>query len=385
MNTAIAEPSTREPSRRVQGPMDRRAQGAAGARKGADAPARPDRPRAPRAAVGSHREELRLRRTRRPAHARRAVRRPPPTAGAALHVRPGVGARLPELLLHGRPHRRHERAPGASRRHVAWSSRARRWPRSSAFASAWAGSSSGCPRMAATSTTTSASASRRKNGPRARSTTTTACSPFRAEEAPGISVFYKDDAGEVFHTYSTYGRGVEVMMGTYNLLDLTPKGRDEHDPGSDGMGAPPRSLRAGIAAEAGGCGQFVLRRTPEARRPVPSTRHGKPLAMAGGRRARRPSRAEPCHRLDVCRRLGRAVARPGAGAAGPDADRGRARRIGRARGRRGGTRPVDGSRCAASPGGRAACRRRDRSPVGPHTQAQRARRRDMPGWRSGPS
>jgi predicted dithiol-disulfide oxidoreductase (DUF899 family) len=53
--------------------------------------------------------------------------------------------------------------------------------------------------------------------------------PFPAEEAPGISVFYKDDAGEVFHTYSTYGRGVEVMMGTYNLLDLTPKGRDERD------------------------------------------------------------------------------------------------------------------------------------------------------------
>ena len=53
--------------------------------------------------------------------------------------------------------------------------------------------------------------------------------PFPAEEAPGISVFYKDDAGEVFHTYSTYGRGVEVMMGTYNLLDLAPKGRDEDD------------------------------------------------------------------------------------------------------------------------------------------------------------
>jgi len=53
--------------------------------------------------------------------------------------------------------------------------------------------------------------------------------PFPAEEAPGISVFYKDDAGAVFHTYSTYGRGVEVMMGTYNLLDLTPKGRDERD------------------------------------------------------------------------------------------------------------------------------------------------------------
>ena len=51
--------------------------------------------------------------------------------------------------------------------------------------------------------------------------------PLSFEEWPGVSVFWKDDAGEVFHTYSTYGRGVEVMMGTYNLLDLTPKGRDE--------------------------------------------------------------------------------------------------------------------------------------------------------------
>lgn len=51
--------------------------------------------------------------------------------------------------------------------------------------------------------------------------------PFPAEEAPGISVFVRNDAGEVFHSYSTYGRGVEVMMGTYRLLDLTPKGRAE--------------------------------------------------------------------------------------------------------------------------------------------------------------
>jgi len=54
---------------------------------------------------------------------------------------------------------------------------------------------------------------------------------FPTEEAPGVSVFYKDDAGDVFHTYSTYGRGVEVMMGTYNLLDLVPKGRGERDVG----------------------------------------------------------------------------------------------------------------------------------------------------------
>jgi predicted dithiol-disulfide oxidoreductase (DUF899 family) len=51
--------------------------------------------------------------------------------------------------------------------------------------------------------------------------------PFPQEEAPGISVFYKDDAGDVFHTYSTYGRGVELMMGAYDFLDLVPKGRDE--------------------------------------------------------------------------------------------------------------------------------------------------------------
>jgi predicted dithiol-disulfide oxidoreductase (DUF899 family) len=36
-------------------------------------------------------------------------------------------------------------------------------------------------------------------------------------------VFYKDDAGDVFHTYSTFGRGVEVMMGAYALMDLVPR------------------------------------------------------------------------------------------------------------------------------------------------------------------
>ncbi len=51
--------------------------------------------------------------------------------------------------------------------------------------------------------------------------------PFPHEEAPGISVFARDAAGTVYHTYSTYGRGVETVMTTYDLLDLTPKGRDE--------------------------------------------------------------------------------------------------------------------------------------------------------------
>jgi predicted dithiol-disulfide oxidoreductase (DUF899 family) len=48
------------------------------------------------------------------------------------------------------------------------------------------------------------------------------------DELPGVSVFVRDEAGAVFHTYSTYGRGVEVMMGTYRMLDLTPKGRDDY-------------------------------------------------------------------------------------------------------------------------------------------------------------
>jgi predicted dithiol-disulfide oxidoreductase (DUF899 family) len=53
--------------------------------------------------------------------------------------------------------------------------------------------------------------------------------PHAYEEWPGVSAFIKNDAGEVFHTYSTYGRGVEVMMHTYAMLDLMPKGRDERN------------------------------------------------------------------------------------------------------------------------------------------------------------
>jgi predicted dithiol-disulfide oxidoreductase (DUF899 family) len=61
-----------------------------------------------------------------------------------------------------------------------------------------------------------------------------ATQPFEHDELPGISVFCKDDAGSVFHTYSAYRRGVEAMMGTYNLVDLTPKGRDEERTGPMG-------------------------------------------------------------------------------------------------------------------------------------------------------
>jgi predicted dithiol-disulfide oxidoreductase (DUF899 family) len=51
--------------------------------------------------------------------------------------------------------------------------------------------------------------------------------PEAAGERPGISVFYKDESGEIYHTYSAYARGLDLMNATYNYLDLVPKGRDE--------------------------------------------------------------------------------------------------------------------------------------------------------------
>ena len=47
----------------------------------------------------------------------------------------------------------------------------------------------------------------------------------------GISVFSKNESGEVFHTYSCHGRGIDMVNGAYQFLDLVPKGRDE-----DGFG-----------------------------------------------------------------------------------------------------------------------------------------------------
>ena len=66
------------------------------------------------------------------------------------------------------------------------------------------------------------------------------------DELPGASVFFKDEAGSIYHTYSNYGRGGEEVLGAYMLLDLTPKGRNEsgpmdwvhrHDEYPDGRGA----------------------------------------------------------------------------------------------------------------------------------------------------
>ena len=53
------------------------------------------------------------------------------------------------------------------------------------------------------------------------------------EDMPGVSVFYKDRNGDIYHTYSAYSRGIDLLNGAYNYIDLTPKGRDE-----DGLPSP---------------------------------------------------------------------------------------------------------------------------------------------------
>lgn len=50
------------------------------------------------------------------------------------------------------------------------------------------------------------------------------------DEIGGISVFYRDEEGVIYHTYSTYSRGGELFLGTYHYLDIAPKGRNENGP-----------------------------------------------------------------------------------------------------------------------------------------------------------
>ncbi len=52
-------------------------------------------------------------------------------------------------------------------------------------------------------------------------------SKFPSSEAPGVSVFTKGDNDEIYHTYSTYSRGLDMLNGAYHYMDLLPRGRDE--------------------------------------------------------------------------------------------------------------------------------------------------------------
>ena len=75
------------------------------------------------------------------------------------------------------------------------------------------------------------------------------------EELPGISVFARNAAGEIFQTYSSYGRGAEELITTYMVLDLTPKGRNENGPHHNLMDWVKRHDEyEGARAETGSCG-----------------------------------------------------------------------------------------------------------------------------------
>jgi predicted dithiol-disulfide oxidoreductase (DUF899 family) len=88
--------------------------------------------------------------------------------------------------------------------------------------------------------------------------------PVGSDEMSGRSVFYKNANGDIFHTYSSFARGGEMFLGTYALLDITPKGRNEmvngnltdwvrhHDRyGSGGFVAPTGRFVAAEDAESG--------------------------------------------------------------------------------------------------------------------------------------
>ncbi len=88
---------------------------------------------------------------------------------------------------------------------------------------------------------------------------------FPSEEAPGLSVFYKDASGEIFHTYSSYARGLDMFVGAYHFLDHAPKGRDEeglkhsmawvrhHDKYDQGYSVDPKASYVEIAKAVGSC------------------------------------------------------------------------------------------------------------------------------------
>ena len=162
-----------------------------------------------------------------PEDAGRALRRQEPADDLPLHDGTRLGGGLPELLVPRRQHRRQRRAPRASRRHSDGGlARAARQHRGVPAAHGLE-VRHGPPRSAATSTATTACPSPRTSSPAGDALYNFEPIRYPLDEAPGLSVFLKTDSGDVFHTYSTYARGGEALIGTYHYLDFAPKGRDE--------------------------------------------------------------------------------------------------------------------------------------------------------------
>lgn len=73
------------------------------------------------------------------------------------------------------------------------------------------------------------------------------------EDLHGASVFYRDRDGTIYHTYSTYGRGLDPLLNTYNVLDMMPKGRDEDDLGFTMEWVRHRDRYEHVLRAGGGC------------------------------------------------------------------------------------------------------------------------------------
>ena len=68
------------------------------------------------------------------------------------------------------------------------------------------------------------------------------------DEMSGRSVFYRDEDGQIFHTYSSFARGGEMFLGSYAFLDITPEGtRRNHQRQPHRLGAPSRPLRRQVS------------------------------------------------------------------------------------------------------------------------------------------
>ncbi len=188
--------------------------------------ARPLKRRTARASLGQSRQGLCVRYARRKEDASRAVRRQKPAHRLPFHARPGLGGRLPELLLPRRSFRRRQHPPRPARRdfrrHLPRAARRDR----SLQARAWAGTSLGCRHSAAISTSISTCPSRTTRSARTATTITsgrrssaTRCraraSSTRTRPAPYSTPIRPMRAASTF------------CVGAYNFLDLTPKGRDE--------------------------------------------------------------------------------------------------------------------------------------------------------------
>ena len=202
---------------------------------------RRSRPAAPRAPVAARGQELHPADGGRPEDAGGAVRRPLPAGDLSLHVRPRLRAWLPRVLVDRRQLQRRAGAPQGPRRDDDVRLAGAGGEAAGREGAAGLEASTGPPATRATSTPTTSIRSTRERA----SEWVPDAPPIVAQNAadcgtdpagymmqrPGLSVFALHD-GEVYLTYASTNRGLEVVMTYYGILDRTPRGRDEGEPAS---------------------------------------------------------------------------------------------------------------------------------------------------------